>query len=227
MNLLKLFGKRAEEPAKEEEPEEELDVYSGMRVEVTDADGRMLFVAKLLGLRGSQAELHQYSESDLSQGEEPLPVKIRGYSDRKRKAVYMEGAITPMPQHKWSVTELRVCKVENDRAFFRLETNLDATATMFSGLAMGEKPCKLLNISVGGARIASEFKYHDGDKFLLKVRLMEDRPESAMFSQVMRVIEKDGGKFEYGCRFLELTEEDQEKITQNIFAAQRQKRGRT
>ena len=48
-----------------------------------------------------------------------------------------------------------------------------------------------------------------------------------MFSQVMRVIEKDGGKFEYGCRFLELTEEDQEKITQNIFAAQRQKRGRT
>ena len=98
---------------------------------------------------------------------------------------------------------------------------------MFSGLAMGEKPCKLLNISVGGARIASEFRYHDGDKFLLKVRLMEDRPESAMFSQVMRVIEKDGGKFEYGCRFLELTEEDQEKITQNIFAAQRQKRGRT
>ena len=156
MNLLKLFGKRAEEPVKEEEPEEELDVYSGMRVEVTDADGRMLFVAKLLGLRGSQAELHQYSESDLPQEEEPLPVKIRGYSDRKRKAVYMEGAITPMPQHKWSVTELRVCKVENDRAFFRLETNLDATATMFSGLAMGEKTCKLLNISVGGARIASE-----------------------------------------------------------------------
>ena len=78
MNLLKLFGKRAEEPAKEEEPEEALDVYSGMRVEVTDADGRMLFVAKLLGLRGSQAELHQYSESDLPQEEEPLPVKIRG-----------------------------------------------------------------------------------------------------------------------------------------------------
>lgn len=225
MNLLKLFGKRAEEPVKEEEPEEELDVYSGMRVEVTDADGRMLFVAKLLGLRGSQAELHQYSESDLPQEEEPLPVKIRGYSDRKRKAVYMEGAITPMPQHKWSVTELRVCKVENDRAFFRLETNLDATATMFSGLAMGERPCKLLNISVGGASISSEHRYHEGDKFLLKVKLLEDRPESAMYSKVVRVIEKDGGAYEYGCRFLELTEADQEQITRNIFAAQRKKRG--
>ena len=90
---------------------------------------------------------------------------------------------------------------------------------------MGEKPCKLLNISVGGARVRSEYQYHEGDKFLLKVRLLEDRPESAMFCQVLRVIAKENEQFEYGCQFLELTEEDQEKIMQNIFAAQRQKRG--
>ena len=41
---------------------------------------------------------------------------------------------------------------------------------------------------------------------------------------MVRIIEKDGGKFEYGCQFLELTEEDQGKITQNIFAVQRQRR---
>ena len=115
----------------------------------------------------------------------------------------------------------------NDRAFFRLETNLDATATMFSGLAMGEKPCKLLNISIGGASVGSAYRYHEGDKFLLKVRLLEDRPESVMFTQIVRVIAKDEEKFEYGCRFLELTEADQEQITKNIFAAQRQKRGRS
>ena len=118
-------------------------------------------------------------------------------------------------------------RVGNDRAFFRLETNLEATATTFSGLGMGENPCKLLNISVGGASISSEHRYHEGDKFLLKVRLLEDRPESAMFAQVVRVIEKDGGRFEYGCRFIELTEPDQERITQNIFAVQRQKRKRS
>ncbi len=122
---------------------------------------------------------------------------------------------------------MKVCRVGNDRAFFRLDTNLDATATMFSGLAMGEKPCKLLNISIGGAFIRSECRYYVGDKFLLKVRLLEDRPESAMFSQVMRVIEKGEDGFEYGCRFLELTEADQEQITQNIFAVQRKKMGRS
>ena len=229
MKLFGLFGKKTDaQPQKSEKEydEDELEIYSGMRVEVTNLDGRFLFVAKLMGLHGNQAELHQYSETTISQ-EEPFPVRIRGYSDRDRKAVYMEGVIAPLPQKKWSVAELKLCRMGNDRAFFRLDTNLDATATMFSGLAMGEKPCKLLNISIGGARISSEYRYHDGDKFLLKVRLLEDRLESAIFSQVMRIIEKDNAGFEYGCQFLELTDADQEQIAQNIFAAQRQKLGRS
>ena len=227
MSIFNLFRRKAAAPKKEEPAggAEELAYYSGLRVEVTTFDGRLLFVAKLLGLHGNHAELHQYSEAALPQTEEPIPVRIRGYSDQDRKAVYMEGAITPKPKNICAVSGLKLCKAGNDRAFFRLDVNLDATATMFSGLEMGEKPCKLLNISIGGACIGSETQYHEGDKFLLKVRLMEDRPESAMFSQVVRVIEKGGTRFEYGCRFLELTEADQDQIAQKIFAAQRQKRG--
>lgn len=231
MSLLELFRKRAKERPPQEDKDtngtEKLDVYSGMRVEVTTAAGQILFVAKLMGLHGDKAELHQYSEAAIVKDVETIHARIRGYSDYERKAVYMEGIITPGPKHIWQVEELTIVRVGNDRAFFRLTTNLDATATMFSGLAMGEKPCKLLNISVGGASVSSEYRYHEGDKFLLKVRLLEDRPESAMFSQIVRVVEKDEGKFEYGCRFLELTEVDQEQITRNIFAAQRQKRGRS
>lgn len=231
MKLFDIWRKRAEEtPAQKNEKaaeEESLDIYSGMRVEVTTDAGQILFVAKLMGLHGKKAELHQYSESEIVKDVETIHARIRGYSDYERKAVYMEGIITPGPKHIWQVEELTIVRVGNDRAFFRLTTNLDATATMFSGLAMGEKPCKLLNISVGGASVSSEYRYHEGDKFLLKVRLLEDRPESAMFSQIVRVVEKDEGKFEYGCRFLELTEANQEQITRNIFAAQRQKRGRS
>lgn len=231
MSLLELFRKRAKERPPQEDKDtngtEELDIYSGMRVEVTTAAGQILFVAKLMGLHGDKAELHQYSEAAIVKDVETIHARIRGYSDYERKAVYMEGIITPGPKHIWQVEELTIVRVGNDRAFFRLTTNLDATATMFSGLAMGEKPCKLLNISVGGASVSSEYRYHEGDKFLLKVRLLEDRPESVMFSQIVRVVEKDERKFEYGCRFLELTEVDQEQITRNIFAAQRQKRGRS
>ena len=228
MKLFDLFGRRQKEqpPQREHEEDKELQIYSGMRVEVTAPDGRLLFVAQLRNLREQGAELYLYSESALPPDSEPLPACIRGYNDHNRKAVYMEGVISPMPQNIWKVEELVVRRVGNDRAFFRLDTNLDATATMFSGLSMGERPCKLLNISVGGACITSETPYHEGDKFLLKVKLLADRPESVIYSEVMRIIHKDKDKVEYGCRFLELTEEDETKITQNIFTVQRQQRSR-
>ena len=236
MGLFDKLKKKAPEPPpplpKPADTSEDVSVYSHMRVEVTTKDGQMLFVAKLMYPQRTTAELHQYSEAEVSllkdcSEAESFPVHIRGYHDHLRKAVYMEGFITPQPKHIWLVSHLYVARVGNDRAFFRLDTDLPASISKFSGRSAGDFPCRLLNISVGGARIASEFRYHDGDKFLLKVRLLEDRPESAMFSQIVRVVEKDEGKFEYGCRFLELTEVDQEQITRNIFAAQRQKRGRS
>ena len=47
-----------------------------------------------------------------------------------------------------------------------------------------------------------------------------------MFCEVLRIFEREDSKYEYGCRFLELNEEDQDKITQNIFAAQLAERRR-
>lgn len=230
MGLFDFFSRKGKKrPSQEKEETSETAKpgrYSGMRVEVTTDTGQILFVAKLLGVSGNKGELHQYSESEAGEDTEPIHARIRGYSDHDRKAIYMEGVISPGPKHIWGVEKLTVVHIGNDRAFFRLETNLDATATMFSGLEIGEKPCKLLNISVGGAGVQSESRYHEGDKFLLKVRLLEDRPESTMYSQILRVIEKEDGKFEYGCRFLELSEDDQQQLTQNIFTVQRQKRSR-
>lgn len=274
MWLFDLFGKGDKEQQTENEKDqeagsyEELRAYSGMRVEVTTFDGRLLFVAKLTNLWKNQANLEQFSEMELSQEElvqyskmefpqedseqpseaaesekeggqpsetedsqkvEMIHVRIRGYSDHERKAVYMEGLITPGDKRIWNVEDLKVAHIGNDRAFFRLDTDIEAVVTTFGGFSAGEETCRMLNISVGGARILSEQKYNEGDKFLLKVKLLEDRPMSVMFCEVLRIIEREDSKYEYGCRFLELNEEDQEKITQNIFAAQlaerRKKRG--
>ena len=193
MGLLDIFKRRPqEEPAASETAAdvEALEIYSGMRVEVTTFDGRLLFVAKLIGPRGSSAELHQYSEASLPQDAEPVRVRIRGYNDHERKAVYMEGTIAPDVKHIWKVEELTVARIGNDRAFFRLDTDIDATITTFGGFGAGEQPCKLLNISVGGACISSAFRFHEDDKFLLKVKLLEDRDISVMYCQVLRIIDK-------------------------------------
>ena len=224
MGLLDWLMKKPSKEAEEEPPREEPEVYSGMRVEATTPDGQLLFAAKLEGLRGDKAELHQYTESTVSEETEPLQARIRGYNDRKRKAVYMEGVITPKPKHIWQVEELKVVRAGNDRAFFRLDTSLDATITTFGGFNSGEIPCKLLNISVGGACVGTEHIFHEHDKFLLKVKLLEDRDTSMMYCEVLRIIERKDSKLEYGCRFLELNEADQDRITQNIFAVQLKER---
>lgn len=224
MGILDLFRSRREgaPPPPAVQPQLSTDPadYAHMRVEVTAFDGQLLFVAKLMYPRGTTAELHQYFDSALPEDTEPVRVRIRGYHDHTKKAVYMEGVITPMPKHIWKVEELVVNRVGNDRAFFRLDTDLPASISKFSGRSAGDFPCRLLNISVGGACVASEQRYWEGDKFLLSVKLLEDRETSIMYCQVLRVVEKEDAPFEYGCQFLELNDADQDKITENIFAAQ-------
>ena len=221
MSVFDIFKKHTPAQEQQEAKTPHNAIYSGMRVEVTKPNGDLLFVAKLANLTDDSAELRQFSESSLPQDPDqaPLPVRIRGYHDRERKAVHMEGLITPLPPNAWQVEELTVTEADNDRAFFRLDTNQDASATTLQGLHAGEHPCRLLNISVGGALIRSETPYEPGDKFLLKVKLLEDREPSAMYCQVLRIIHKEDGPDEYGCRFLELNEADQDRITENIFAA--------
>ena len=214
MRLFDIFGKREEKDIKE------LEIYSGMRVVVEDTEDRILFIANIKNLHKDTAELYQFSEGDIFQdvdiesyrGSESLYVKLRGFNDCERKAVFMEGIVTPGQRHVWQVRNLTVVRVENERSFTRLNTDIDAVAVSPGD---DERVCRLLNISVGGASIGTEYRYHKGDTFLLKVKLSGDKP-SVMYCEVLRVIEKETAKFEYGCRFLELTEADQEQITRSM-----------
>lgn len=226
MKLFNLFGKKAGPEAGPQEPPVQADrlaPYTGMRVEVSTLDGRFLFIAALDLLRDNRAELRLYSQSPVTP-EKPFQANIRGYSDEERKAVYLKGVIMPVSERVWRAEEVTLEQIKNDRAFFRLSVDMEATLTSFGTFSGGEKPCRLLNISVGGAGVLSKEEYQEGDKLLLKVRLLEDAPESLLYCQVLRITKKDDAQFEYGCRFLGLSEGDQEKISQQIFTAQRQKR---
>lgn len=202
----------------------DLSGCSGMRVEVSDLDGERLFMAKLADLREDHGELHQMSSTSLAQDQEPLPVRVRGYLDEEKRAVCLEGIISPLPRRVWRVERLTPSKTGGDRAFFRLKTNLEATATPpYSPPRTAGQPCRLLDISVGGVRIHTQQVYRKGDRFLLKVRLPDGQESPALRCQVVRTVRRDNG-CEYGCRFLDLDESSQDRITRDIFAAQRRTR---
>lgn len=226
MKLFDLLGKKAKKDTdragRRMNDIKELEIYSGMRVVVENLEGQLLFIAKLQDPQKNMAELYQYSRAEISleedgrKGEAPVSVRIRGYNDMERKAVFMEGSITPKQKHVWQVEELVVLKVENERSFPRMSTDIDAVITASDGTAGGEKSCKLLNISAGGASIGAEQRYYKGDTFLLKAKLVKNSPTVVLLCEVLRVVERNEKWFEYGCRFLELTEAGQEQIIQDI-----------
>lgn len=217
-------GKTGGEESAKNQQEERLRPYSGMRVEVTTMNGQELFIAKLVHLQGDMAQLHQYTAAEIPpELEEAAKVRIRGYSDKEEKAVYLEGVITLRPERIWTVENLTLLKRENDRAFFRVDTDIDALARPVSNVVAEGGPCKLLNISVGGACISSKSQYREKERLLLNVKLMEERDVSLLLCEVLRITKKENAVFEYGCRFLEMGEADAQKVAQVIFDLQREK----
>lgn len=220
MKLFDLFGKRADNDTKE------LEIYSGMRVVVESLEGELLFIAKLQDPLRDTAVLQQYSEAEVFEDAAEkaidktasLSVKIRGYNDWEHKAAFMEGRITPKQTHVWQVENLNIIKIENERSSLRVNTALDAVILSPDGNDADEQICKLLNISVGGAGISSACRYYKGDKFLLRAKLLEDKPSFVVYCEVLRVVQKDTASFEYGCQFLELTEDVQKQLARYCSA---------
>lgn len=225
MGLFGLFGKRASKaapPPAEPEPTF-LEDYAGMQAEVTDLEGRLLFTAKLLGVEEDHGNLHLLSgECAVSREmEEPLPVRLRGYSARKSKAAYLEGTILPSADEGiWRAEKLTLLKLENERAFFRMDVTMDAGLTPVERPGAEEEPCRLVNISVGGVRIASSSQHQVGERLLLSVDLTPGKAPSTILCQILRVIGQEQD-YEYGCRFIELSDADEDRIVQIIFALQR------
>lgn len=216
--------KRAEESQRRAQ-EEDLELYSGMQVEVSSDDGRMFLAATLLDLRGDRAQLQPKSEGNLLAGtEEPVPVTLRGYSSIEGKAVILEGTIRPGLNGLWEVEHIILVKRGNDRAFFRVDTNIDGGVTPMGSFSTKEESCKVLNISVGGVCVGSKLRHNVGDKFILSAKLLPELEPSMLFCQVLRILERRVDYYEYGCQFLRLSSSDEERILQIIFDIQRKRR---
>ena len=219
-----LFGRRQKE--QDEVQEEDLELYNGMQVEVTGEDGQILLVAQVLNLEGDQAQLKPQTEGDWpGEGGEPVPVTLRGYSSQEGKAVVLKGAVRPREDGLWEIERLSLVKRTNDRAFFRIDTNIDAGVTLVGSFSEQQEQCKVLNLSVGGVCVGSKQRHNVGDKFILQVQLLPGMESSLMFCQVLRILECKADYFEYGCQFLQMTAADEERILQVIFDLQRKRRG--
>lgn len=210
--------KRAEE-AQKRAVREDLEVYSGMRVEVTSGDGRIFLVAKLLELRGDRAQLECGVDGSLmADSGGPMQVTLRGYSGRENRTVILEGSIRKGPNKLWQVEHLALKDEAEQRANLRVKVELEGTYVLSGQPGVPEERCQIRNISMGGVCVGAQSRRDVGDRFLLRMDGILELRDVPLLCQVLRIDTRRAGCFEYGCRFVDLDEEGERRLFRAMYA---------
>lgn len=226
MGLFELLGKSPEQRKREEAEQrarrEDLDLYPGMRMEVSTGDGRLFLAAELMELRGDRAKLRPCMDGSLlTRSDAPIPVTMRGFSSKRNGVVVVEATVRSGSNNIWYAKHLELVKRVDNRASFRMDVDLVAVVVPMGRPQAPEEPCLLRNISTGGACISMETRHNVGDKLLMRVYLLPETERSALACQIVRVIEHRYDYFEYGCRFLNLDAADENRVLRSILMAQK------
>lgn len=223
MGLFDAFRKNSKERRAEEAHRramrEDLEVYSGMRVEVTSGDGRIFLVARLLELRGDRAQLEPGADGSLvTRSDEPMKVTLRGYSSREGRTVVMAGVIRMGSGKLWQAEQLALVDQNENRANVRVQTNLEGMFTLPDRPGVPEERCQIKNVCMGGVCIGAQARRDVGDKLLLRVDPLLELRDVPLHCQILRIDARKGGYFEYGCRFVDLGEEEERRLFRAMYA---------
>ena len=161
MGLFDAFRKSPKERRVEEAHrramKEDLEVYSGMRVEVTSGDSRIFLVARLLELRGDRAQLEPGADGSLmTRSDEPMKVTLRGYSSKEGRAVSMEGTIRMGAGKLWQLENLALVDRAENRANVRIETSISGGFTVDARPGIPEENCTVRNMGMGGVCLSAQ-----------------------------------------------------------------------
>lgn len=210
--------RRAEE-AHKRAMKEDLDVYSGMRVEVTSGDGRIFLVARLLDLRGDRAQLEPGANGSLlTWSDRPQPVTLRGYSSKEGRTVIMEGTIRMGANKLWQAERLALVEEMEQRANIRVETDIEGSFVLIDRPGVPEERCRIKNMGMGGICIGSQARRDLGDKLVMWIEQLLELEDVPLTCQILRIDDRKLGYFEYGCRFLDLDEETERHLFRAVYA---------
>ena len=190
-------------PPAEKQPEgPPPELYDGMRIEVMTPENHLLYVGRLKIYSASILEIRSESDGELPRALYKQAVKLRGFQ-RNSEAFTLNGTICHSSPAFWHVENIRFLQREDQRSFFRQNTDTEATFVLDGHWPDEAVPCRILDLSAGGLRITT------------KEQLF------TITCQIRRAAEQQMGSFEYGCQFIGLPPKDQERLLQVIFVLQR------
>ena len=219
-------GKGAAAPEHNDDPS--LIDYSGMRVESWTEEHMLLFMGELTIVENGRGTLALQSgfEGPQLEENEKQHIFLRGYDPKEKKAIHMECDISGFLPDTYRVDRLKLDGKANDRAFYRQPVGISGEIKHVDTEGVAQlRPCIVENISAGGACFRSDAVYAIGSRLLLGSKLLPDSYISLVCS-VCRIKTRTDGMFEYGVKFEDLTENDEDLIAKAILDLQlKQMRG--
>ena len=199
---------------------QDLSEYSGMRMEVMDEDGHLLFVARTSVTWDGVLELTPITAPNIDDPD-GVSVTLRGYEEAIQKAVHMEGELEQR-SNTWRVSDIHVTGKDNDRAFFRQETSADGDVLPMKQTGITSNPCRVVNISAGGVCILTDKSFRLGERLLLRANAVGELQLPPLICVVRRVARRRNS-FEYGCEFVDLKPAVEDAIVKAIMEMQRKR----
>ena len=220
---LRAVPEKAAAPKDQGGPKGLPELSSGNRVEVLTMENHLLFVGRMKVLGGGVLELRRDTGDPLPQALYNSKVKLRGFQ-RNSQPFCMNGTVGKSSRDFWQIENLEVLQNRENRGFFRQNTDLDARVMPsghYRGMGREMAECKVLDVSAGGARVLSRNVYMEGDRFQLEAELLPVERPFSVVCRVLRITPKKGFKYEYGCKFEGLSEQEQQRLLRAVFTIQR------
>lgn len=196
------------------------ELNKGMTIHVSLSDGEELLMGKLTALTSTTLTLERLPRAlSFKTCDKGSTVYIRG-CNQKLVPFIIEGTVDESTRILFRLKNLKSVPLSEHRDNFRLTTSTPASLYYPSDVHF-ENPeeCTLVDISVGGACIQSEFLHAEGEALNMKVKLA-DYAAMDFFGEIIRVQELRSGAFQYGFLFAQLTEEEITTLTRTIYNIQ-------
>ena len=204
------------------------DLYTGMKAEVMTPANVLIFVGKLRLMNGGDIlEVRAESGGYVPRALYNQPVKLRVFH-RDGSSSTLNGNVRGNSFDFWRIEQLAHLQGggENNREFFRQNTGVEGWVYPITSSKGQRFPCRVLDISGGGARVVTSKLFELGGTFRLEVSVIPDQPPFTVTCQVTRTLVRSrpgssSRKLEYGWQFVELSPRDEERIMKTVFALQR------
>ena len=200
----------------------------GMPVEVMKDFDTILFFGKLIADAADKLTIGQIPEEKVF----PIcqigsTVLIRGY-DTKINPVLLLGRVESSSWRQCVMRDLERIPFESERKCVRYPMTPPASVCLLDGTELGRpQPCQMLNISMSGACIVSEYTYQAEQSLCLQVKLSNDQKHIGLYPcRRVRATPRSGGWYEYGLLFTEMDADSRNRLECYIQSSQEEIRKR-